>query len=395
MFIPDYVSEILQILNAHHYEAYVVGGAVRNHLLHLPAHDYDVTTNALPQQLKEVFQNYATIDTGIQHGTVTVLINHHPVEITTYRKDSAYTDHRHPSSVTFTSELQEDCKRRDFTINAMCYHPSCGILDFFSGQQDLNNHILRCIGNPEERFEEDALRILRALRFAARLNFTIEENTSRTLIQKKETLSYVSIERITSEWMGILESGYPCTILKKYRSVIEVFLPEIKEYTESAYSSVLDTLEKETSGSAYVRMALFLRPLQDISKARLILQRMKCSNAYMSSVLNLLQVEDMPVSNRINMRYLLAALTVDFDMYLHYCSTFQATDSAQKLYTEVTSDTYAYTLSQLKITGKDLLALGYKGKEIGETLHTLLEMVMQEKIHNTKEELLQALQSTI
>ena len=336
MFIPDYVSEILQILNAHHYEAYVVGGAIRNHLLHLPAHDYDVTTNALPQQLKEVFQNYATIDTGIQHGTVTVLINHHPVEITTYRKDSAYTDHRHPSSVTFTSELQEDCKRRDFTINAMCYHPSCGILDFFSGQQDLNNHILRCIGNPEERFEEDALRILRALRFAARLNFTIEENTSRTLIQKKET-----------------------------------------------------------SGSASVRMALFLRPLQDISKARQILQRMKCSNAYMSSVLNLLQVEDMPVSNRINMRYLLAALTVDFDMYLHYCSTFQATDNAQKLYTEVTSDTYAYTLSQLKITGKDLLALGYKGKEIGETLHTLLEMVMQEKIHNTKEELLQALQSTI
>ena len=368
MFIPDYVSEILQILNAHHYEAYVVGGAVRNHLLHLPAHDYDVTTNALPVQLKEVFQNYATIDTGIQHGTVTVLIHHHPVEITTYRKDSAYTDHRHPSSVTFTSELQEDCKRRDFTINAMCYHPSCGILDFFSGQQDLNNHILRCIGNPEERFEEDALRILRALRFAARLNFTIEENTSRTLIQKKETLSYVSLERITSEWMGILESGY---------------------------SSALDTLEKETSGSACARMALFLRPLQDISKARQILQRMKCSNAYMSSVLNLLQTEDMPIKDRIDMRYLLAALTVDFDIYVHYNTAFRSTDDAQKLYTEVTSDTYAYTLSQLKITGKDLLALGYKGKEIGETLHTLLEMVMQEKIHNTKEELLQALQSTI
>ena len=254
---------------------------------------------------------------------------------------------------------------------------------------------MRCIGNPEERFEEDALRILRALRFAARLNFTIEENTSRTLIQKKETLSYVSIERITSEWMGILESGYPCTILKKYRSVIEVFLPEIKEYTESAYSSVLNTLKKETSGSSSVRMALFLRPLQDISKARQILQRMKCSNAYMSSVLNLLQTEDMPVKDRIDMRYLLASLTVDFDMYVHYNTAFRSTDDAQKQYTEVTSDTYAYTLSQLKITGKDLLALGYKGKEIGETLHTLLEMVMQEKIHNTKEELLQALQSTI
>ena len=387
MFIPPYVLEVLNLLESHGFEAFVVGGAIRNYLLNLPAHDYDVTTNALPLQIKEVFHKYHTIDTGIQHGTVTVMVHHKPIEITTYRKDNAYKDHRHPTNVTYTTSLQEDCKRRDFTINAMCYSPSTGILDFFNGQEDLKEKKIRCIGNPEERFEEDALRILRALRFASRLGFSIDEETSNTLRKKKDTLSYVSKERITSEWMGILESSHPVPILQNYREVIEICIPEIKEYTETEYSNVLDTIQRDTSNSSVVRMALFLRPLETtiISK---ILRNMKCSNNYSQSVLNLLQTSTMPSSSHIELRYVLNQLKVDFSIYLSYQQALQNPNDLKKLYDDVTHDSYAYSLSQLEITGADLISEGFKGKEIGTTLKELLELVIQEKLPNNKNALL-------
>lgn len=391
MFIPDYVAELLQVLHMHQYEGYIVGGAVRNYLLGLPAHDYDVTTNALPSEMKELFSSYPTIDTGIQHGTVTVLSHHHPVEITTYRKDSGYSDHRHPNSVTFTSQLFEDCKRRDFTINALCYSEESGILDFFHGREDLKNHCIRCIGNPEERFEEDALRILRALRFAARLNFTIEEATSRTLIEKKETLSYVSIERITSEWTGLLESAHPVTILEKYRDVIEVFLPEFQILTSEDYARALRALAREESGSAHVRMAILLSFLNNLSLSRKILKRMKYSNDSLREILNLLETKDLDNSTPIALRKVLACLTVEFSTYLSFQKVFHCVDALPSLYTQVSHDAYCYSLKQLAVNGSDLKKAGYTGKQIGETLHFLLQQVMEEKLKNRKEILLKQL----
>ena len=194
--IPAYVKVLMDQLNDSGYECYIVGGAIRSMLLGLPVHDYDLTTNALPAQMKNVFTSNKTIDTGLKHGTLTVLSSHHPIEITTYRKDSTYQDHRHPDAVQFTSAIEEDCARRDFTINAFCYNDNDGILDFFDGRQDLKNHILRCIGDPSQRFEEDALRILRAVRFASQLHFEIEENTKNAIFAKKNLLSYISLERI-------------------------------------------------------------------------------------------------------------------------------------------------------------------------------------------------------
>ena len=219
MELPDYVLKLLKQLNEHGYEAYVVGGAVRSYLLHLPIHDYDLTTNAMPLEIKEVFHDFHTIDTGIQHGTVTVIIDHHPIEITTYRKDSGYQDHRHPDHVEFTSALEEDCKRRDFTINALCYHPDTGIIDFFHGLDDIRNKIIRCIGDPEKRFNEDALRILRAIRFCARLSFSIEPHTREVLFAMKDTLSYVSAERITQEFTGTLQSRGISMVMEDEREV--------------------------------------------------------------------------------------------------------------------------------------------------------------------------------
>ena len=204
--IPEYVSILMKELNKHGYECFVVGGAIRSILLSKPVNDYDLTTSALPEETKQVFHTYHTIDTGLKHGTVTVVSKHIPVEITTYRKDAEYKDHRHPDEVIFTRTIKEDCARRDFTINALCYCEETGILDFFNGKEDIEKKIVRCIGDPYQRFEEDALRILRAIRFASQLNFSIDDHTSKAILDTKETLSYVSIERIQEEMNKFFES---------------------------------------------------------------------------------------------------------------------------------------------------------------------------------------------
>ena len=210
--LPEYVTKAMKALNNSGYECYVVGGAIRSAVLNMPVHDYDLTTDALPSQMKTVFHDWHTFDTGIQHGTITVLSDHQPLEITTYRKDCTYQDHRHPDAVQFTSSIEEDCSRRDFTVNAFCYSEEHGFLDFFHGMEDIKHKVIRCIGDPYRRFDEDALRILRAIRFASQLNFTIEDKTAEAILELKDTLSYVSMERINEEFtkkLGTLISIVP------------------------------------------------------------------------------------------------------------------------------------------------------------------------------------------
>ena len=192
--IPKAVSIILHTLNEAGHEAYAVGGCVRDAMLGRTPEDWDITTSAQPQQVKELFRR--TVDTGIQHGTVTVLIQDGGYEVTTYRIDGSYEDGRHPTQVAFTSLLSEDLRRRDFTINAMAYHPEEGLIDLYGGQQDLENRIIRAVGVPEERFQEDALRIMRAIRFAAQLNFDIEPDTFQAIRKFAERLELISRERI-------------------------------------------------------------------------------------------------------------------------------------------------------------------------------------------------------
>ncbi|MBQ1447427.1 MAG: CCA tRNA nucleotidyltransferase, partial [Solobacterium sp.] len=207
--LPAEILRLIGKLNEAGYEAYAVGGCVRDALLKRPTHDYDLTTDALPEEIHRIFQNEHIIDTGIKHGTVTVITGSIPVEITTYRTESAYHDHRHPDRVSFTRSLKEDCARRDFTINAMAYHPETGIVDWFHGMNDLQAKVIRSVNDPRERFNEDALRILRAVRFAAQLGFRIEEKTAQAVLDMKQDLQYISAERIEAELQKLLLSDSP------------------------------------------------------------------------------------------------------------------------------------------------------------------------------------------
>ncbi len=383
--IPGYVKGLMDQLNQNGYECYIVGGAVRSLLLDLPVHDYDLTTNALPEQMKEVFASYKTIETGVKHGTLTVLSAHHPVEITTYRKDSAYQDHRHPDAVQFTSAIEEDCARRDFTINAFCYNEQDGLRDFFHGKEDLEKHILRCIGDPEQRFDEDALRILRAVRFAAQLHFQIEENTKQAIFHKKELLSYISLERIHEEWNGFLHADTCSTYLKEYLEVFTLFFPEL--HSISHFDTVLRQVDA-AGPDANIRMAILLQDILDPSS---ILKRLKYPNDAIKQIKAMVQQKDAVLTDRISLRKFLSSYPADPAPYLAYRSALNPSfpsDAVQSLYASVIQDNDCVSLNQLNVRGNDLTVLGYQGKEISDTLQELLQAVMEEKVPNKKEKLI-------
>ncbi len=224
MNCPRYVLDVLDILNENGFEAYVVGGSVRDFLLHMPCNDYDVATNAKPSVVMELFEH--CIPTGMKHGTVTVLMDKDKVEVTTYRTESQYENHRHPKNVEFVSSLKEDLRRRDFTVNAMAYHPKIGLVDPFNGQIDLEKKILRCVGNPSNRFQEDALRMMRAHRFVAQLGFVMEEETKKAISENKDLLKFVSVERIREELTKILK--YNPYEIENMVDLLEPWIPELK-----------------------------------------------------------------------------------------------------------------------------------------------------------------------
>ena len=230
--LPEKVNRIIQVLQSHGYEAYAVGGCVRDSILGRVPDDWDITTSATPEETKSLF--FKTFDTGIEHGTVTVLMDKEAFEVTTYRVDGKYEDSRHPSEVTFTRNLKEDLLRRDFTINAMAYNDKEGLVDIFGGMQDLEHKIIRCVGDARARFGEDALRILRAVRFAAQLGFTIEEETQKGIEELAPNLANISAERIQVELIKMLTSPNPCMIRKAYElGITKVILPELDRMMET------------------------------------------------------------------------------------------------------------------------------------------------------------------
>jgi len=383
--IPDYVKVLMDQLNQNGYECYIVGGAVRSLLLHLPVHDYDLTTNALPEQMKETFASYKIIETGLKHGTLTVLSKHHPVEITTYRKDSAYQDHRHPDAVQFTSAIENDCARRDFTINAFCYNEQDGLRDFFHGEEDLKKHILRCIGNPEQRFDEDALRILRAIRFAAQLHFQIEENTRQAIFLKKELLSYISLERVHEEWTGFLQAEKCSAYLKDYLEVFALFFPELHRI--SNFDAVLKQVDA-AEPTANIRMAILL---QDNPDPSIILKRLKYRNEDIKQIKAMIEQKDALLNNRIAVRKFISIYPADFAAYTAYRSALDPNYPAEKvqsLYQIIQQDDDCISLHQLNLCGGDIVTLGYQGKQISDALQKLLQAVMEEKVLNKKEDLI-------
>ena len=226
--IPSDVKNVMNILTSAGHKAYVVGGCVRDSIMGREPNDWDVTTSATPDRIKELFSSFRTVDTGIQHGTVLIVSGKTPVETTTFRVDGEYKDNRHPESVSFTSDIKDDLARRDFTINAMAYNETDGLIDPFGGADDIKNKIIRCVGDADTRFGEDALRIMRAVRFSSVLGFSIEENTSQSILKNENLLSGIAAERISNELIKLLCGENVFSVLEKYRSVIGVFMPEMK-----------------------------------------------------------------------------------------------------------------------------------------------------------------------
>ena len=225
--IPENVNSLISKLNNSGFEAYVVGGCVRDSLLGIEPNDWDITTSAKPDEIKSLFSDYQLIEVGEKHGTITVVIDYTPYEITTYRLDGAYSDNRRPDSVSFTSSLEEDLSRRDFTVNAMAYNDDNGLVDPFNGEIDLQYKALRCVGDPDKRFNEDALRILRALRFASTYNLSIEGTTSNSIVRNRLLLNNISAERIQNEFSKMLCGDNINLILRRYKDVISVFISKI------------------------------------------------------------------------------------------------------------------------------------------------------------------------
>lgn len=384
MFIalPDAVLHAIRMLNEAGFDAYAVGGCVRDSLMGIAPEDWDITTSATPDEMQCVFEEYRCIKTGLQHGTLTVVVEDVPLEITTYRMDGTYSDGRHPDEVTYTRSLAEDLRRRDFTVNAMAYHPTVGLVDLYGGQKDIQNGVIRCVGEAKRRFREDALRIMRALRFAAVLGFVIDTNTSEALLTLSPTLSRVSAERIATELKKLLCGQYAAHILNAYRDVIAVCLPEIGSGDE------FDLLSK-TKAIPHVRFAaLFYCAGTPVPKAEMALRQLRLDNRLIRQV-SLLLIN--PVhSLRAEESYVLHLLNrLGPKLVYDYLTIRDADERTMQCVNRLLEEGACYQVSMLSVTGDDVIAAGIDaGPDVGQVLQQLLEAVMEGVCPNQKDDLL-------
>ena len=428
--LPEKVEYIIHTLEEAGYEAYAVGGCVRDSLLGREPDDWDITTSARPQQVKAVFSR--TIDTGIQHGTVTVMMGKEGFEVTTYRIDGEYEDSRHPKEVIFTANLVEDLKRRDFTINAFAYNDRSGIVDAFDGMTDLKNGIIRCVGEAKERFTEDALRMMRAVRFSAQLGYSIEEKTREAIIELAPNLKNISAERIQVELVKLLKSPHPDYLREAYElGMTKVILPEFDKAMETPQNNphhLYNVGEHMLHTLLHVRPERSLRIaalLHDIAKpdteeidsegishfhghaelgeekAEAILRRLKFDNDTMNKVKKYVKYHDYKIEatpravrralNKIGKEYFEQVLEIkQADMLAQ--SMYQREEKEENLrqvralYEEILQKEECVSLKDLALTGKDLMELGVpQGKQVGAILQRLLEDVLENPEHNTRE----------
>lgn len=447
--IPDDARQIIDVLYDAGYEAFVVGGCVRDSLLGKEPKDWDITTSAAPEVVKSLFKK--TIDTGIQHGTVTVRLNKESYEVTTYRVDGEYKDSRRPESVEFTSNLEEDLLRRDFTINAMAYNDRVGVVDKFNGIEDLENHVIRCVGNPTERFSEDALRILRAIRFSAQLDFEIENETKLAIKDLAPTLANISAERIKTEFDKTLMSNHPEKIMDAYQlGITKVVLPEfdnlvgVKQETHHhMYDVDMHTIVALKYMSELLRYVTFFSDkdklmlmwtmlLHDIAKpmckyyteqdgekiahfkkhdiegvevARKVFNRLKFDNYTSDMARSLIKWHDYRFMNKErNMRRAMNKIGKELYDYLFLVKVADTLaqsletipmkladlEKSYDLYRDIVSKKQCVSLKELAVTGRDLIELGIKpGRTLGEYLNALLDMVIENPELNNKEILLE------
>ena len=446
--IPDPVAFIIRKLTEAGFEAYAVGGCVRDTILGRTPGDWDITTSALPEQVKTLFRR--TIDTGIEHGTVTVMIKQEGFEVTTYRVDGDYQDGRHPTSVTFTPSLVEDLKRRDFTINAMAYGPGEGVVDCFDGLADLENNLIRCVGDPEERFREDALRMMRAVRFSAQLGFTIEENTKAAIKKLAGNLRLISQERIQAELIKLITSPHPDYLRTAYETgITAVVLPEFDRMMTTPQHNPFHTLSVgehtlqsllHVEADPILRLTMLFHDMgkpdclridddgvthfkrhaivgADITHAAL--RRLKFDNYTIENVSALVRCHDdlrdcvtigteRPMARKRAIRRLISRIGRDRFPWLlevNLADNLAKTELAKTVhlpaleairtaYREIIAAQDCLTLKELAVNGKDLMEMGIKpGKEIGRILAECLDWVLDEPERNRKELLIEHIDS--
>ena len=431
--IPEKAEIILHTLEEAGYEAYVVGGCVRDSILGRSPDDWDITTSAKPEEVKALFRR--TVDIGLIHGTVTVMLDKEGFEVTTYRVDGEYEDGRHPKEVSFTASLEEDLKRRDFTMNAMAYNPKRGLVDLFGGVQDMENRIVRCVGNPVERFTEDALRILRAVRFSAQLGFSIEGETLKAISALAPNLKYVSAERIQVELLKLLVSPHPDYLRTAYEAgITKEILPEFDRCMETeqntphhCYTVGEHTLQSllNIRADKVLRLTMLLHDFgkpfvkrtdengrdhfkthgpEGEKMAVSILRRLKMDNDTIRKVRSLIKWHDFrPKGDAVSVRKAIRMIGEElFPLYLEVQRAdilaqslykreekLKRLSSVKALYKEIMDRGECISLKTMALTGRNLIDAGYApGKELGEILERLLAHVLENPEDNKKEILL-------
>lgn len=437
--LPEKVNRIITTLQKHGFEAYAVGGCVRDSFLGRVPGDWDITTSAAPEETKSLFAR--TFDTGIEHGTITVLLNGEGFEVTTYRIDGKYEDNRHPSKVQFTRSLSEDLLRRDFTINAMAYNEQDGLVDLFHGMEDLKKGVIRCVGNAEARFSEDALRILRAIRFSAQLGFEIEKETRQAIRKLAPNLSYISAERIQTELVKLLVSDHPDYLRTAWETgLTREFLPEFDACMETEQNTphhcytVGEHILKSLTEIENDRLLRITMLLHDIAKpvvkktdengrdhfkthgpageklAGKILRRLKFDNATIRNTCRLIRYHDLrPTPAAEDVRRSMNLIGEDlFPLYLKVQkadllaqSTYRREEKLARLggvteiYQGILERGECTSLKTLAVSGKDLINAGHPaGPELGDLLERLLDCVLKDPSLNTKEKLLETAEKT-
>lgn len=434
MSLPPQVRDAIERLEARGFEAYVVGGCVRNVLLGMEPNDWDMTTSALPEETASCFADLRTVETGIQHGTLTVLYDKMPLEITTFRNDGEYLDNRHPAKVTFSKRIEDDLCRRDFTVNAMAYHPKRGLVDLFDGQGDLARRRIACVGDPKARFQEDGLRILRALRFASVLDFTLEEETARAVHDCAHLLGNIAAERIREEFCKLICGRGAVRILREYHDVIGRFLPELsrcvgfaqntKYHCYDIFEHTLHALELAPR-EPLVRLAVLLhdigKPLcytedeqgghfkghaeAGVAIVEEITSRLRFDKRTSERLIRLVEYHDreiLPTPKSVK-RLMMKMSDEDISILMEvkrcdrlahapdYCELSPALEQIPRLVEEIRAAGECLSLKTLRIGGEDLMSLGVpRGKPIGVLLGRLLDLVLDGELENDQTALLEA-----
>ena len=436
--IKPEANQIIHQLQAHGFEAFAVGGCVRNALLGLCPHDWDICTNAKPEEMRAVFCDHVTHDFGLKHGTLVVMVGEEPYEVTTYRVDGVYADNRHPEQVSFTDDLALDLSRRDFTVNAMAYNDEQGFFDPFGGREDLKNGLLRCVGDPDKRFREDSLRILRGVRFAATYGFAVEQKTAAAIHRNAALLHHIAAERIRVELTGAVCGEHVLPVFDAFRDVLATVIPELREtfdFDQRNKHHCYDVWGHTLHAVAAIERDPLLRVtmlLHDIGKPRacttdrfgsrhfkghqqisadmasVILKRLTFPNAFTADCLQLIIAHDIRFDGtqrqvkrvlqklgEANTRRLFAVQRADVGAQsdYHRAEKLAATALAQRQFEELIRSRACVTLRDLAVNGTDLMALGYKeGRAVGAALDRLLNEVIDGQLPNEREKLLQRAQ---